>query len=51
MDVVQGFEPVLHFIWVRLDTSIAQATVRNAQGPAWAYSVDAAGLYVTAAAL
>jgi predicted kinase len=40
----QGFEPVPHFIRVRLDTAIAQASVRNAQGPPHAHTLDAAAI-------
>lgn len=40
----QGFEPVLYYIRVRLDTAINQATARNAQDLAYAHTLDAAGV-------
>ena len=39
-----GFEPGLHYIRVRLDTAIAQATIRNAQDQAYAHILDAAAV-------
>ena len=35
---------VLHYIRVRLDTAIAQATVKNAQDKAYAHTLDAAAV-------
>jgi predicted kinase len=40
----QGFQPVLHYIRVRLATAIAQTAVRNAQDPAHAHTLDAAAV-------
>ncbi len=39
-----GFEPVLHYIRVPLDTAIAHATIRNADGQVYAHVLDAAAV-------
>jgi predicted kinase/8-oxo-dGTP pyrophosphatase MutT (NUDIX family) len=39
-----GFEPVLHYVRICLDTAIAQASVRNARDPAYAHTLDAAAV-------
>jgi predicted kinase len=40
----QGFESVVHYIRVPLDTAIAHATARNAQDPGYAHILDAAAI-------
>jgi predicted kinase len=40
----QGFEPVLHYIRVGLDTAIARAAVRNGQDLAYAHTLGAAAV-------
>ena len=44
MATAQGYEPVLHYIRVPLDTAIAQASERNARATAYAHDLDGAAI-------